>query len=176
MKPVRLVMLSRRRGGITYETPSYAHALGSGTRATLTGTFTTSGAVPMWGLADTRAVAGFYNDGDTATGQGYPNNAVAVADEWMEYDFSGEASPTYKADKIKFYYNATGDGGVFKVQAYIGAAWVDVSANYTMFSSNPQEINLTGAEGFTKLRILGVSGTSLWGEWCEVEFSIGGEA
>lgn len=167
-------MLSRRRGGTTYETPSYSHALGSGLRLALVGTFTTSGAGPLWGLVD--ASLGYYIDGDTSSNAGYPNNAVAVADEWMEFDFSAQASPTYTADKIKFYYGGTGDGGVWKVQAYIGAAWVDVSGNYTMFAADPQEITLTGAVGFTKLRILGVSGTSFWQYWREVEFSIGGES
>ena len=171
-----LLMMSGGGGGVTYETPSYNHALGSGNRSVaLNGKNTTSGAEPMWGLVGLNAPVNYFIDGDTTTDRGYPNNTVAVADEWMLFDFTGQASPTYKADKIKFYYGGAGDGGVWKVQAYIGAAWVDVSANYTMFAGATQEINLTDAEGFTMLRILGVSGTSLWQTWREVEFSIGGE-
>jgi hypothetical protein len=107
----------------------------------------------------------------------YANNAVAVADEWMEFSFEGQASPTYKADKIKFYFSDALDFGAWKVQAYIGAAWVDVGTIAQLGASAIQEITLTGATGFTKLRILGVSGTSSWAAyWREIEFSIGGEA
>jgi hypothetical protein len=169
----QIMFMSGGGGGVTYETPSYSHALGSDNRAALNGKITTSGAT-MWGFVNTDP--NYLVDGNKVADNIYPNNAIDVANEWLMIDFTGQASPTYKADKIKFYYGGTADGGVWKIQAYIGAAWVDVSASYTMYAANPQEIALTGAEGFTKLRQFGISGTSAWQYFREIEFSIGGEA
>lgn len=163
--------------GVAYETPSYSHALGSGARPGLYAGFSTSGAAPMWGLVHTNGLLGYAFDGDIVSGTwAYTNNGVAVAGEWMEFSFVGQASPTYKADKIKFNFTGTMNAGEWNVQAYIGAAWVNVGNIAQLGASAEQEIALTGALGFTKLRILGVSGTSSWNaNWCEVRFSIGGQ-
>jgi hypothetical protein len=162
---------------VSYEVPSYSHALGSGQRNELYAYLSTSGAAPMWGLIDTNKAAGYAFDNDRASNTwGYTNNTVAVANEWLEIDFSSQASPTYKADKIKFYFSGIFNCGVWKAQAYISGAWVDVASIAQLGASATQEIDLTGAIGFTKLRILGVSGNSSWDAyWREVEFSIGGQ-
>jgi hypothetical protein len=177
MKKQIIHQMFMRRGGAagpTYETPSYSHALGSGARVGLNSKFTTSGA--GWNSIGVDAPLGAYNDG-SYTSAGIVSEGVDCTDARFIMDFTGQASPTYKADKIKFYFaGAWGGGGSWKVRAYISAAWVDVSSNFVLYATAPQEIALTGAEGFTMLDLIGVSGVHIGLQWQEVEFSIGGEA
>ena len=164
---------------VTYETPSYEHALGSGNRylSYFEGKLSTSGEAPMWGIISSTLSGGYACDGLFANTWGYTNNVVAVADEWMEFDFTGLASPTYKMEAFKLHFSgALVSGPVFKSKLLINGVWVDASANFNLAESAEQEIIQTVTDGLTKWRLYGVSGNSSWDVyWQEIEFKIGGQ-
>ncbi len=155
-------------GGVTYETPSYANADGTGDR-TISLAVTPAGAVftgsPMDGNGYVLVNGAFAN-------VVYCNNAIAVTPaSYVEIDFT---TPR-KFDKIKFYFSDVFDCGVWKVQGYVSGAWVDGSSASTLGAIVTQEValSLTGA---TKLRVIGVSGTSSWDQyWRELDFSLGAQ-
>jgi hypothetical protein len=157
---------------VYYTFPSYTHTLGSGNRPSLTGLCTATGA---W--ADSFFIASLESsvmfDGDTGTNGHYPVNEANVAGCTLEFDFS--TLGTYLITEMKFYYSGAVGNGTWKVQGWDGSAWVDIGSSFTLGTPATQTIDLsTNTTGYTKYRLLGISGTSSWfSYWREFEFKIG---
>ena len=158
--------------GERYETPAYANTLGSGDRvAAMTGHVSTSGAT-MWGNIQSNPYMLWHFDGDTSNAGGYTNDGIAVANEWYEWDLVTKHLIT----EIKFYFSAAAATcGVWRIQGYNGS-WVNIGNTFTLGTGLTQTVDLSAnATGYTKYRMLGVSGNSSFNlyYWAEIEFKIG---
>lgn len=153
-----------------FETPAYSNVYGIGDRQAII-TPNCSGST-FWGNIYTTFML-WHIDGNTGNDGGYTNNNISVAGEWYEWNFHHRKLIT----EIRFYFNAgTADCGVWRTQGYDGASWNNIGNTFTLGTASTQTIDLsTNQIGYTKYRILGVSGVSNYNlyYWSEIEFKIG---
>jgi hypothetical protein len=170
-----MLMASRGAAAITYETPSYANAGGTGNR-TLSITVTPSAALNGTGniLAGKQLMV---NGNKTDTIYAEPAGAVGAT-----FTLSFLFGQKVIINEAKSYWDLTplATHGTWKWQLDVNndGTWVDVGANFTLGGSATQTMTTLSANTTPALayRIIGVSGnvnTGGYGYWCEWEFSIG---
>jgi hypothetical protein len=166
-------VLIANQGGVSYETPAYTNAGGTGDRTALitvtigqigATTQTWSGAVSAW------------VDG-TKTNQIYSTNPGVSAGEygfWIKFDFGH----LVKVDKVKRYGADVQGAGKWQTSPD-DTNWTDVSGTITYNTTDPHEEAITGTTPFRYLRLLYIEALPVIGGVAyvnEYEFSIGSPA
>lgn len=167
----------------TYQTPSYTNVGGTGDRRSVIGVSVNPADASVWGtIVSSNNVANkTHINGNTATSGGYMANNIAVAGAWYEFDFSTLAAKVLITEARLHVTAAHVASGVFKWQGYNGTTWEDVGGTFTLGVTGVSGLvqtfdTLSGnTKGYSKYRILGVSGNSSWNMyyWSEFEFKIG---
>ena len=180
-KSKKFMNVIANQGGVSYEVPAYANAGGSGDRESSITVDVDEHATTFWRSFGTSGTLRQDTvDGNIGVTIDYVNNALAVANRWIEFDFVTKRLIT----EVKFYVNtAFADCGVWKWQGYNGSTWVDVGGSFTLgvtgVSSLIETITTMSANttAYTKYRMIGVSGNSTFNMyyWTEFEFKIGNQ-